>query len=170
MVYNSWLFLNACIAGFSFVSVQAQEVHYVSFTNNCDKGTPVLGGPYGQFYTGGGSYEFSGPALGLISILSSRSYLQYTDEDGNDVCGENGEGCTMVEASLTNQGSNADITLIPPHVFSVTSGFGYYGGCDGAGADCTSEDCAPAIRNSSQVGLAVSCAAPNVSLAVTFCD
>ncbi|EPT01261.1 hypothetical protein FOMPIDRAFT_111940 [Fomitopsis schrenkii] len=164
MAYNPWVFLNACIAGLIFVSVRCQEVHYVTFTNKCDYGTPVLGGLDGQFYPSADSYEFTGAAWGLIS------YLQYTDEDGDDVCGENGEGCTMIEASLSNQGSSADITLIYPHVFSVTSGFGYYGGCDGAGADCTSATCPLAKHNSSQSALQVSCTAPNVSLAITFCD
>jgi len=50
-------------------------------------------------------------------------------------CGNDGEDCTLVEASLINGASSADISLIPPHEFSVTSGFGYYDGCDGVGAD-----------------------------------
>ena len=44
-------------------------------------------------------------------------------------CGFNGEGCTLIETTLVNvapgnAGSSTDISLIPPHSFSVTSGFG----------------------------------------------
>ncbi|KAH9931887.1 uncharacterized protein B0H18DRAFT_988442 [Fomitopsis serialis] len=63
-------------------------------------------------------------------------------------CGQNGEECTLVEATLENAGSAADISLIPPHEFSVTSGFGFYGGCDGVGTDCTSSSCYLAFRKS----------------------
>lgn len=35
--YNSWILLNVCIAGTSFVAVRAQEeeVHYVTLLNKC---------------------------------------------------------------------------------------------------------------------------------------
>ena len=44
-------------------------------------------------------------------------------------CGDNGEGCTLIETTLVNptspgSGSSTDISLIPPLAFSVTSGFG----------------------------------------------
>ena len=44
-------------------------------------------------------------------------------------CGFNGDGCTLIETTLVNptapgSGSSTDISLIPPHAFSVTSGFG----------------------------------------------
>ncbi|KZS97360.1 hypothetical protein SISNIDRAFT_406534, partial [Sistotremastrum niveocremeum HHB9708] len=85
-------------------------------------------------------------------------------------CGLNGEGCTLVEGDLTNEGNSAaDISLVPPHVFSVTSGFGYFNGCDGTGEDCTSADCPGAFTDATN-GAIVSCTAPNVDLAITFCD
>ena len=44
-------------------------------------------------------------------------------------CGDNGEGCTLVETTLVNpgapgSGSSTDLSLIYPHAFSVTTGFG----------------------------------------------
>ncbi|GAW09208.1 glycopeptide protein [Lentinula edodes] len=64
----------------------------------------------------GGAYTSNGPLEAAIAYL--------------DVgCGANGEGCTMVETTLVNptspgSGSSTDITLISPHTFSVTTGFG----------------------------------------------
>ncbi|CCL99880.1 uncharacterized protein FIBRA_01905 [Fibroporia radiculosa] len=110
-------------AAMAFVQVRG-ESHTVTFTNNCGYGTPYLWGPDGVLLSTGSPYTSNGPADGLIA------YLQTGD------CGNNGEDCTLIEASLNNAGgSSADISLIPPHEFSVTSGFGYYNGCDGAGAD-----------------------------------
>ncbi|KAH9830061.1 glycopeptide [Rhodofomes roseus] len=157
---------HALRAYFLVTVVHAQEQHIVSIVNNCGKGYPVLGGLDGrQFYPTSEPVVFVGPALGLFS------YLQYTDDDGNNVCEQNGEGCTTIEASLNSNGSSADISLVPPHAFSVTTGFGYYDGCDGAGLDCTNADCPGAKKhNSSQGWLPISCSAANVSLGITFCD
>ncbi|KZO97733.1 hypothetical protein CALVIDRAFT_58824 [Calocera viscosa TUFC12733] len=106
------------------------ESHTVSFTNNCGYGTPTLI-QGGNVLSTGGAYTSNGPLGAAIAYLQTGG------------CGFNGEGCTMVELSLynpdTNNGmiSSADVTLIPPHAFSVTSGFGYYNGCDGVGNDCS---------------------------------
>ncbi|KAF8142357.1 hypothetical protein K438DRAFT_1784840 [Mycena galopus ATCC 62051] len=94
-------------------------------------------------------------------------------------CGFNGEGCTLVEATLSNGFSSTDISLIPPgsttvpdvncpsHTFSVASGFDrYYDGCDGAGADCTSSGCPQVMTDPSQTYKQVGCAAANVNLMV----
>ncbi|CCM02611.1 uncharacterized protein FIBRA_04714 [Fibroporia radiculosa] len=136
------------------------ETHTVHFTNNCGYGTPYLWGPNGVLLSTGGDYTVDGPAPGLIA------YLQYDDR-----CGNNGEDCTLIEATLTNEGNSAaDISLIPPHEFSVTSGFGFYNGCDGAGADCTYEQCLDAFHQPGDTGAIVSCSVPNVDLAITFCD
>ncbi|KAH9830058.1 glycopeptide [Rhodofomes roseus] len=152
--------LNAALftAAIAFVRVHA-ETHTVSFVNKCVDGTPWLWGPNGALYTStGASITFDGEAPGLISYLQTGS------------CGNNGEGCTLIEASLINGASSADISLIPPHEFSVTSGFGYYGGCEPAGADCTYAQCPDAFHTSGMTGVQVDCIADNVDLSITFCD
>ncbi|KAH7912369.1 glycopeptide [Hygrophoropsis aurantiaca] len=137
------------------------ETHTITFTNNCGYGTPTLV-QNGNILSTGGPYTSNGPFESAIAYLQT----------GN--CGLNGEECTMVETTLVNpttpgSGSATDVTLIPPHVFSVTSGFGYYNGCDGTGYDCTSASCSGAFTDPTN-GLIVSCEADNVDLAITFCD
>ncbi|EKM58948.1 uncharacterized protein PHACADRAFT_169427 [Phanerochaete carnosa HHB-10118-sp] len=94
----------------------------------------------------------------------------------NGSCGDNGEGCTLIETTLKNpttpgSGSSTDISLIPPHTFSVTSGFGYFGaGCDKLGADCTSPSCPTAFHHPNDTHVQVPCQGDNVNLAITFCD
>ena len=54
-----------------------------------------------------------------LGLTLSTSYLQ----NGN--CGQSGENCSLMELTLINGGvSSADISLIPPHSFSQTIGFG----------------------------------------------
>ncbi|KAJ3725709.1 hypothetical protein C8R42DRAFT_718000 [Lentinula raphanica] len=142
------------------VGVQA-ETHTVVFVNRCGRGTPRLK-RNGVTLSTGGPYTSNGPLEAAIAYL--------------DVgCGADGEGCTMVETTLVNpttpgSGSSTDITLIPPHEFSVTTGFGYYNGCDGAGTDCTNPSCPLAFRKPSDTFAQVACQADNVNLAITFCD
>ncbi|KAF8577176.1 glycopeptide [Ramaria rubella] len=155
----SKIFKTSVAVAMCIVSVAA-ESHTVTFTNKCGKGTPLLKAN-GQTLSTGGSFTINGP---LVSAIA------YT---GN--CGDNGEGCTLVETTLQNpttpgSGSSTDISLIPPHTFSVTSGFGYFNGCDGQGADCTSESCPQAFHVSTDTGVQVACQTPNVNLAITFCD
>ncbi|KAJ7097394.1 hypothetical protein C8R44DRAFT_717431 [Mycena epipterygia] len=133
------------------------ETHTVHFTNLCGFGTPTLiQGP--NVLSTGGDFTSNGPLISAIAYLQTGG------------CGFNGEGCTLVETTLTNGFSSADLSLIPPHSFSVTSGFGYFDGCDGAGADCTSPSCSTAFMNSGQTDRQVGCSAANVNLAITFCD
>ncbi|KAJ7452013.1 glycopeptide [Mycena latifolia] len=133
------------------------ETHTVHFTNLCGFGTPTLiQGP--NVLSTGGDVTINGPLISAIAYLQTGG------------CGFNGEGCTLVETTLENSGSSTDLSLIPPHSFSVTSGFGYFGGCDGAGADCTGPNCPPAFEDPSQTFKQVGCSAPNVNLAITFCD
>ncbi|KAF8190791.1 Glp-like protein [Pholiota molesta] len=138
------------------------ETHTVHFANNCGFGTPTLIQGSNILSTGR-DVTFNGP------LFSAIAYLQ------TGKCGFNGEGCTLIETTLTNpnngpgSGSSTDISLIPPHSFSVTSGFGYYGGCDGAGADCTSGGCNTAFHNPNDNKVQVACQANNVNLAITFC-
>ncbi|KAJ6608970.1 hypothetical protein B0H10DRAFT_2166460 [Mycena sp. CBHHK59/15] len=117
------------------------ETHTVTFNNNCGFGTPMLIQGANVLSTGGGG------------------------------CGFNGEGCTMVETTLRNPpspgaGSSTDLTLIYPHAFSVTTGFGYYNGCNGAGADCTSSSCSTAFHSSGDTTVQVACQANDVDLVV----
>ncbi|KAI5116219.1 hypothetical protein M0805_006770 [Coniferiporia weirii] len=138
------------------------ETHEVTFTNKCKSGTPMLiQGP--NVLSTGGTFVSNGPLISAIAYLQTGS------------CGFNGEGCTLIETTLRNptspgSGSSTDISLIPPHAFSVTSGFGYFGGCDGAGADCTNPNCPTAFFNPSQTDRQVPCQVDNVNLAITFCD
>ncbi|KAF8142353.1 hypothetical protein K438DRAFT_686312 [Mycena galopus ATCC 62051] len=134
-----------------------QETHTVSFVNKCGFGTPTLI-EGGNVLSTGGDYTGDGP------LISAIAYLQAGE------CGFNGEGCTVVETTLSNASSFTDISLIPPYAFSVTTGFGYYNGCDGAGEDCTNPDCSLPFGNPSQPFPQVTCSAPNVNLAIIFCD
>ncbi|PPR00151.1 hypothetical protein CVT24_005052 [Panaeolus cyanescens] len=156
----SWKYFAAALA---LVVAQANaETHTVHFTNNCGFGTPTLiQGP--NVLSTGGDFTSNGP------LVSAIAYLQ------TGACGFNGEGCTLVELTLINptspgSGSSADISLIAPHAFSVTSGFGYFNGCDGAGADCTNANCPTAFRNPDDTFVQVACQSDNVNLAITFCD
>ncbi|KAJ3765133.1 hypothetical protein EV361DRAFT_73718 [Lentinula raphanica] len=151
----------AALVAAVFVAGAQAESHTVTFTNLCGRGTPLLKAN-GVTLSTGGAYTSNGPLEAAIAYL--------------DVgCGANGEGCTMVETTLVNptspgSGSSTDITLISPHTFSVTTGFGYYNGCDGAGADCTSASCSTAFHVSTDTGVQVACQVDNVNLAITFCD
>ncbi|KAJ3936672.1 MAG: glycopeptide [Lentinula lateritia] len=151
----------AALVAAALVAGAQAETHTVSFTNLCGRGVPTLKAN-GVTLSTGGAYTSNGPLEAAIAYL--------------DVgCGANGEGCTMVETTLVNptspgSGSSTDITLISPHTFSVTTGFGYYNGCDGAGADCTSASCPTAFHVSTDTGVQVACQSDNVDLAITFCD
>ncbi|KAI5118437.1 hypothetical protein M0805_009715 [Coniferiporia weirii] len=138
------------------------ESHTVSFTNNCGYGTPTLIQGANVLSTGG-AVTINGPLSAAIAYLQTGS------------CGFNGEGCTLIETTLQNptspgSGSSTDISLISPHAFSVTTGFGYYNGCDGSGADCTSASCSTAFHSSGDTQVQVACQSDNVNLAITFCD
>ncbi|KAF9478126.1 hypothetical protein BDN70DRAFT_922134 [Pholiota conissans] len=138
------------------------ESHTVHFTNNCGFGTPTLI-QGGRVLSTGGDFTSNGPLTAAIAYLQTGS------------CGFNGEGCTLIETTLVNptspgSGSSTDISLIPPHSFSVTSGFGYFNGCDKSGADCTNANCPTAFHQSNDNQVQVACQANNVNLAITFCD
>ncbi|KAI5115216.1 hypothetical protein M0805_008812 [Coniferiporia weirii] len=143
------------------VSVHA-ESHTVLFINNCGFGTPTLIQGTNVLSTGD-AFTIDGPLIAAIAYLQTGS------------CGFDGENCTLVETTLQNPvspgvASGTDISLIPPHAFSVASGFGYYSGCDGFGADCTNADCAAAFHNPGDPQPQVVCEADNINLAITFCD
>ncbi|KAL5506909.1 hypothetical protein ACEPAH_6365 [Sanghuangporus vaninii] len=138
------------------------ESHTVTFENKCGKGTPQLL-QNGKTLSTGGAYTSGGPLISAISFLQTGS------------CGQNGEGCTLVETTLRNpttpgSGSSSDISLIPPHKFSVASGFRYENGCDGKGADCPDANCPQAFRKPNDTNVQVACQADNVNLVITFCE
>ncbi|KAE9395181.1 hypothetical protein BT96DRAFT_885841 [Gymnopus androsaceus JB14] len=141
----------------SLVALVAAESHTISFTNLCGGGTPTLVSQNGAILSTGGAYTADGPIVGALAYLQTGG------------CGLNGDFCTTVETTLINGGSATDITLVPDHEFSVTSGFGYYNGCDGTGLDCQEPDCPGAFTDSTN-GWIISCATDNVDLAITFCD
>lgn len=89
---------------------------------------------------------------------------------------------TLADPTTAGGGCTADIWLTPPYTFSVTSGFGFYNGCDGMGADCelsfpwknrrplsspilsgTSASCVSAIHDPSETFPVVTCEDNNVS-------
>ncbi|KAF7368083.1 Glycopeptide [Mycena sanguinolenta] len=138
------------------------ESHTVTFSNRCGHGTPKLIGQHGAVLSSGGAHTSHGPLIGAIAYLQT----------GN--CGFNGEGCTLVETTLKNpttpgSGSSTDISLIPPHAFSVTTGFHYVGACGSAGADCKNAKCKTAFHKSTDTGVQVACQADNANLVITFC-
>ncbi|KAF8185479.1 hypothetical protein K438DRAFT_1597155 [Mycena galopus ATCC 62051] len=111
------------------ISYARAETHTVAFTNLCGFGTPTLVQGPTILSTGGKSsicyseYTVNGP-------LSAIAYLQ-TGE-----CGLDGAGCTIVETTLSNNGSSTDISSAPTDPFSVVIEFQYYNGCDGLGTTC----------------------------------
>ncbi|KAH9910140.1 uncharacterized protein B0H18DRAFT_520828 [Fomitopsis serialis] len=148
----------AVVSALSALALVAAETHTVNFYNNCGYGTPVLRSQSGEVLSQGEDYTSDGALDGAIAYLQTGG------------CGGNGEGCTLVELTLTNGWSSADISLISPHEFSVTSGFGYWNGCDNTGTDCSSTDCGQAFHNSDDNVVQVGCSADDVNLAITFCD
>ncbi|KAF7372875.1 Glycopeptide [Mycena sanguinolenta] len=139
------------------------ETHTITFANNCGSGTPTLISQNGAVLSTGGAFTSNAPIIGAIAYLQT----------GN--CGFNGENCIIVETTLQNpttpgSGSSTDLSLIPPHAFSVTTGFGYLGACAPAGADCTNAGCTTAFHKSTDTGVQVACQVDNANLVITFCD
>ncbi|KAJ6525206.1 glycopeptide [Mycena capillaripes] len=138
---------------FSFLASMA--THTVHFTNNCGFGTPTLI-QGGRVLSTSGDYTQNGALLGAIAYLQTGG------------CGFNGEGCTLVELSLNNGFSSADISLIPPSVHTPQRKFVYYNGCDGAGTDCKEPNCPEAFEHPGETDKQVGCSAPNCNIAVTM--
>ncbi|KAF9014241.1 hypothetical protein BDQ17DRAFT_1419144 [Cyathus striatus] len=139
----------------------AAEKHIVHFDNRCGRGTPTLV-QNGKVLSTGADYVSNGPFLAAIAYLQTGSCLL------------NGEHCGTVEMTLKNPttaggGSSADISLIPPLAYNVPIGFGYYNGCNGAGADCTSASCSTAFHVPTDNQVQVACQTNDVNLVVTFC-
>ncbi|KAF7340593.1 Glycopeptide [Mycena sanguinolenta] len=154
----------AALAAVAFAAGQVlAETHTVTFDNRCNSGTPMLIGQGGAVLSTGGAYTSNGPLVGAIAYLQT----------GN--CGFNGEGCTLLETTLQNPtcpgcGSSTDLSLIPPHSFSVTTGFGYIGACAPGGADCNNANCNTAFHTPTDYWVQVQCEADDADLVITFCD
>ncbi|PFH47478.1 hypothetical protein AMATHDRAFT_6695 [Amanita thiersii Skay4041] len=145
-----------------FVASVNAERHTVHFENKCGRGTPRLVQD-GKILSRGKDFTIKGPLEAAIAYLQTGS------------CGLNGDGCTIVEATLVNptepgSGSSADISLIPPLKFSVPSGFSYFNGCDGDGADCKTASCPNAFRKPDDTDVQVGCQEDDVNLKITFCE
>ncbi|TFK70738.1 glycopeptide [Pluteus cervinus] len=151
----------ASLLALGVVAVQAER-HVIHFDNRCGFGTPTLVRA-GQILSTGWDVVVDGPLDATIAYLQTGG------------CRLNGEGCTTVELTLKNPncpgcGSSADISMIPPLAWAgVPTGFGYYSGCDGAGADCTSADCPTAFHQPWDNQVQVQCQVNDVNLAITFC-
>ncbi|KAJ7725839.1 hypothetical protein DFH07DRAFT_853538 [Mycena maculata] len=149
----------ALLAFASVVSVRA-ESHTVQFDNKCGYGTP-------QLIQGGNvltttSYTSTGELSSAIAYLQTGS------------CLFNGEGCTLLEMTMTNPvsvggGSSADISLIAPHTFNVGATIEFYGGCEGVSTTCDSESCTTAFKEPDDTWVQISCQADNANLLITFC-
>ncbi|PPQ65445.1 LOW QUALITY PROTEIN: hypothetical protein CVT26_000097 [Gymnopilus dilepis] len=168
------LFLASCFL--SAVRVGAEK-HTVTFNNQCGHGTPQLI-QNGKVLSSGQPFTSNGPLSSAIAFLHSTTTLGVADlfhsylQTGE--CLLNGEGCTLVETTLVNSncvgcGSSSDISLIPPHAFSVPVQFSYSGGCDGQGATCTTADCKTAFFVPDDNQVQVECQANDVDLVITFC-
>jgi len=155
------LIYGAILGVFLAAMVQAVEHHTIRFDNRCGFGTPTLvqGGKIlstGDDYTSNGAFT-----IGIAYLQTGHCLL-------------NGEKCTLMEMTLRNPtapggGSSADISLIPPHSFSVPTSFSYFGGCDGVGATCSNEKCSSAFFKPEDTQTQVACQDDNVNLLITFC-
>ncbi|KAH9830057.1 uncharacterized protein C8Q71DRAFT_911618 [Rhodofomes roseus] len=122
------------------------ETHTVTFTNNCGYGTPELWSQSGQLLSSGGAaYTTNGPAYDLIAYL----------QDGT--CGQNGANCTVVDVTLANGDSSAEIFFVARETEDPCVSFSFYNGCDGIGETC------PTTSSPK------TCAADNVDIEITFC-
>ncbi|KAL1760387.1 hypothetical protein FB107DRAFT_286932 [Schizophyllum commune] len=140
---------------FAGAALVAAESHTVTFHNNCGSGTPQLEQNFQTLHSGDGSYTHNGPLSAAIAYLQTGS------------CGGSADGCTLLELTLQNPtspgaGSSVDVSLIPPHTYSVKTGFAYSNGCDGQGKTCGSADCPEAFHVTDDYGAQVQCEANDV--------
>ncbi|KAF9780091.1 hypothetical protein BJ322DRAFT_1112767 [Thelephora terrestris] len=161
-LYRIFAVLALIVACVTAETILTAEKHVVSFNNKCKHGIPTLISQKGQVLSTGGSYTSNGPLIGAIAYLQTGS------------CGLNGDHCTTVETTLKNPtcpgcGSSTDLTLIPPHTFSTSTGFSYKNGCDGQGHTCNNQNCPYAFRHPMDTWVQVACQVDNVNLVITFC-
>ncbi|KAJ7638157.1 hypothetical protein B0H17DRAFT_960774 [Mycena rosella] len=138
------------------ISTVRAETHTITFTNNCGFGRPTLI-QGGNVLSTGGAFTTNGPLRGAIATLPHCG------------CGFDGEGCTLVETTLVDlstagSGASTDLSLIAPHSFSVTTGFGYYNGCNNAGNNANYNT---AFHVPTDTFVQVACQTDNVNLAMS---
>ncbi|KAF7327177.1 Glycopeptide [Mycena kentingensis (nom. inval.)] len=140
----------------------AAETHTVTMVNNCGGGsipTLVQGGKIlstGEPYTANGRFE------------TARAFLQQGSK-----CSIDGMPCTVVEITLgtddgSGNGSQVNLSLIPPLAFTVKAGFKYTKGCS-SGAVCGDANCPTAYHVDSDHHALVPCPEPDNSVEITFC-
>ncbi|KDR84622.1 hypothetical protein GALMADRAFT_133877 [Galerina marginata CBS 339.88] len=158
----------------AIVGVSA-ETHTVHFTNRCGRGTPKLV-QAGRILSNGEDYTSNGICKQASGHNRTHHEPTLTQGSLTGNCLLNGEHCMTIETTLVNpdparpgSGSSTDLSLIPPLAFSVTSGFGYYNGCDGAGSSCNNANCNTAFHIPTDTFVQVGCQTNNVNLAITFC-
>ncbi|KEP54726.1 glycopeptide protein [Rhizoctonia solani 123E] len=168
----STLISTLAVALVASVGVQAER-HVVHFDNRCGYGTPTLI-QGGRVLSTGADYVSNGPLVAAIAYLQTGSCGGWAQPPYYS--GFNGERCSLLETTLKNPncpgcGSSTDVSLIPPLRFSVTTGFGYYNGCDGTGNICRSAGCCPggAFCKTDDYQSQRQCQANDVNLAITFC-
>ncbi|KAF9447944.1 glycopeptide [Macrolepiota fuliginosa MF-IS2] len=144
------------VGGFGVFRGVGAEQHRVRFDNRCGYGIPHLLKD-GNVLSQGEEFVSNG------SFTSGIAYLQTGD------CNLNGEGCTLVEMTLTNPvcpgcGSSVDISLIPPLAYSVPTSFSYFNGCDGNSAACSSPGCGVAFFTPNDDRVQVQCEEHDVGI------
>ncbi|KAF7372015.1 Glycopeptide [Mycena venus] len=144
------------------------ETHTVYLNNKCGCGTSPMLIRGGQVLSSGANFTINGPLSSAIAYLQTTSGQQ---------CGFNGEGCALIETTLTNpvpgrpgSGSSTDISLIPPHNFTVPVGFRYFNGCDGNGTECLLANCSTAFHRPEDTKVQVACQQDDVNLEIIFCS
>ncbi|KAJ7828774.1 hypothetical protein B0H14DRAFT_2811463 [Mycena olivaceomarginata] len=156
------------------------ETHTITFNNNCGRGTPMLISQTGQVLSTGGAFTSNGPLRGAIAYLQTgmttrNSSSQYLNLNNCEQAAAVSTArvarfleTTLVNPSTAGSGSSTDLSLIPPHAFSVTTGFGYIGGCAPAGADCNNANCNTAFHVPTDTFVQVACQQDNANLVVCF--
>ncbi|KAJ7638148.1 hypothetical protein B0H17DRAFT_1216809 [Mycena rosella] len=119
-------------------------------------------------------FTINGPLLGAIAYLQTGENIldiiemMTSRQPAKVVADSMAKAAPWSKPALCNNGfSSAELSLIPSHSFFVTIGFGFFDGCDGAGADCTFPRCEPEFTDPSQTFKQVGCGAANVNLAVS---
>ncbi|RDB20751.1 hypothetical protein Hypma_012227 [Hypsizygus marmoreus] len=173
------MFKALVLALFTAVVGVYAERHTVHFDNRCGFGTPTLV-QSGRILSTGGDYTINGPLLGAILLANWRVQAEWRRmHPRRDHLNEPHISWKWFKYRYLTYSSvcfHLDFTVIWRYLtfswrlaFSVTSGFGYYNGCDGAGANCNNPNCPTAFHVPSDTFVQVACQVNDVNLAITFC-
>ncbi|KAH8119455.1 hypothetical protein DFH11DRAFT_1501201 [Phellopilus nigrolimitatus] len=149
--------ITALTVFFSLIASAVSETHTITFDNRCGHGVPTLIQGSNVLSTGQ-SYTHNGAFSSAIAYLN------------NSMCGFNGEHCSLLEMTLGNSGTSADISLIPSHNFSDPIGWEYTGACNGNGAFCSENNCNTAFYKSDDTCVQVACTGDNAGMNIIFCE